>query len=57
MKNNNFKNELKSDAERMLFLLPKSCNCHTCVETKSYIKNELGETKFFSIAKKVGITV
>ena len=57
MKNNNFNNELKSNAERMLFLLPKSCNCHTCVETKSYIKNELGETKFFSIAKKVGITV
>ena len=57
MKKNNLNEEPKSSVERMLFLLPKSCNCHTCVETKSYIKNELGETKFFSIAKKVGITV
>jgi len=57
MKNNNFNNEPKSNAERMLFLLPKSCNCHTCVETKSYIKNEIGEAKFINIAKQVGIAI
>lgn len=55
MKKNNFKNEAKSNAERMLFALPKSCNCHTCKETKNYVKSEIGESDFLTICKQAGL--
>ena len=57
MKNNNFNNESKSNAERMLFVLPKSCNCNTCTETKNYVRNEKGESNFIAICKQVGLGI
>ena len=57
MKKNNLSNNSQSSIEKMLFLLPKSCSCHTCVETKSYIRNEMGETRFVTAAKQAGISI
>jgi len=57
MKKNNSFNDSRSSIEKMLFLLPKSCNCHTCIETKSYIRNEMGETRFVTAAKEAGISI
>jgi len=55
MKENNFNNEPKSNAERMLFVLPKSCSCNTCTETKNYVKNEIGESSYRSLCKQAGL--
>jgi len=57
MKNNNFNNQAQPNAERMLFVLPKSCNCNTCVETKKYVKNEIGESNYLAICKQVGLGI
>jgi len=57
MKKNNFNYEAKSNAERMLFVLPKSCNCNTCKETKNYVKNEIGESNYVVICKQVGLGI
>ncbi len=57
MKKNNLNNEAKINAERMLFVLPKSCDCNTCKETKNYVKNEIGESEFLAICKQVGLGI
>lgn len=57
MKKNNFKTDLKLNAEKMLFLLPKSCNCSTCNATKDYVKNAIGESEFVSMCKQAGVGI
>jgi len=57
MKKNNLSNNSQSGAEKLMLLLPKSCDCDTCVETKSYIKSEIGEKKFETLAKQKGIAI
>ena len=57
MKKNSFKIKANSSVERMLFLLPKSCDCNTCQVTKNFIKKELGEAEFFSVSKQIGLNV
>ena len=46
---------MKANLEKLLFVLPKSCNCHTCIETKNLIKNEIGETRFLALSKEIGL--
>ncbi|MGB5867270.1 MAG: hypothetical protein WBG69_05270 [Arcobacteraceae bacterium] len=51
---NNHKNT-STTAENLLLVLPKNCGCSACTSTKEYAKNELGEHKYKSILKTLGI--
>lgn len=44
-----------NNAEKMLSLLPKRCNCNTCEETKSFARAELGERRYISFCKETGL--
>lgn len=56
MSNNNLSNG-KSKMQEILFLLPKSCMCTACNDTKNLIRKELGESKFLKLSREAGLVI
>ena len=56
-KRDNQNNQSTNKLEAMLFSLPKNCGCNTCRDTKSYIKEELGDSKYKTFCREVGIVL
>lgn len=50
MKTGNFANNI----EKMLFVMPKNCNCPICQASKEKARNELGEKRFKRLTKQLG---
>jgi len=55
MKNNNKITTQSSTVEKLLAVLPKNCNCNTCIVTKNYIESILGKEKYKRLSKEVGV--
>ena len=55
--NNNNLNNVKSSMKEILFLLPKSCMCTACKDTKTLIRKELGESIFLKLSREAGLVL
>lgn len=43
-----------NNIEKMLFVMPKNCNCPICKATKEKARNELGAVQYKKLTKKLG---
>lgn len=43
-----------NNIEKMLFVMPKNCNCPICKETKEKAKKDLGIAKYEKITRELG---
>ena len=44
-----------NNTEKMLFIMPKNCNCPICQATKQKAQEEMGSSKYKKLAKQLGI--
>ena len=56
MKNSNNITNQRNMAEKLLTVLPKNCNCHTCINTKNHIENILGKEEYIKFFREKGLS-